>query len=81
MQKNTKWKRTSDKQKSFEALQKLLSCNSVLSYEIGYETKLQVDARPNWIGLILLQKRVQGVWQFVNVKAEVSPKLKRDIHW
>ena len=49
---------------TFKALQDALSCDSVLVYyEVGRETKLQVDARPNGLGLILLQKESQEKWQ------------------
>lgn len=58
-----KWKWIRDEQKLFEALQKALSCDSVLGYEIARKTKLQVDAGLNGIGLILRQEKVQSVWQ------------------
>ena len=54
--KDCKWKRSSDEQQSFEALQNAFSCESVLRY-YGQATKLKVEARPNGLGLILLQKK------------------------
>ena len=56
-----KW--TSLKHNSFKALQETLSCDSVMEYyEIGQETKLKVDAGPNGLGLILLQKK-ENAWK------------------
>lgn len=58
-----KWKWTETEQKAFEQLKSALSSDAVLTYyEVGLETKLQVDADPNGLGLILLQKKQQG-WQ------------------
>ncbi len=62
--KNMKWKWTREEQKSFEALQSALSDESVLGYyEVGSETKLKVDAGPNGLGLILLQKKERNEWK------------------
>ncbi|RUA05416.1 MAG: hypothetical protein DSY43_04620 [Gammaproteobacteria bacterium] len=61
--KETAWKWSSSEQNAFELLQKALSSESVLGYyEIDLETKMQVDAGPNGLGLILLQNKPQG-WQ------------------
>ena len=58
--KNVKWKWTNHKQKSFEVLHNVLLCDTVLGYyEMGCETRLQVDAGPNGLGLILLPKKKQ----------------------
>ena len=62
--KNADWKWTSREQNSVEALQNALSSDAVIGYyEIGRETKLKVDAGPNGLGLILLQKKEENQWQ------------------
>ena len=62
--KNADWKWTSHEQDSFEVLQNALSSDAVIGYyEIGRETKLKVDAGPNGLGLILLQKKEENRWQ------------------
>ena len=62
--KNIKWKWTREEQKSFEVLQNALSHESVLGYyEVGSETKLKVDAGPNGLGLIILQKKEGNEWK------------------
>ena len=50
---------------AFDKLNETLSCSSVLEYyEAGLETKLLVDAGPNGLGSILVQKKLQG-WQTI----------------
>ena len=62
--KNADWKWTSREQNSFEALQNALWSDAVVGYyEIGRETKLKVDAGPNGLGLIFLQKKEGDQWQ------------------
>ena len=63
--KGTPWRWSETEQKAFEDLKKSLSSDTVIGYyEIGLETKLQVDASPNGLGLLLQQKKSHG-WQTV----------------
>ncbi len=59
----TKWKWGTDEQAAFDKLKASLSEDAVLGYyEVGLDTKLVVDAGPNGLGLVMLQKKTSG-WQ------------------
>lgn len=59
------WKWFQTEQAAFDKLKDTLSSDTVLGYyEMGQETKLLMDASPNGLGLILLQKKTQG-WKAV----------------
>lgn len=65
-----KWKWMVKEQKAFEQLKGAPSSDAVLTYyKVGLETKLQVNASPNGLDLILLQKKQQG-WQLVTCASE-----------
>ena len=57
----TSWKWSPTEQRAFDKLKGALSSDSVLGYyKVGAESKLQVDASSNGLGLILLQKKSHG---------------------
>ena len=56
-----KWRWVSTEQAAFDKLKDTLSSNTVLGYyEAGLETRLLVDAGPNVLGLVLLQRKTEG---------------------
>ena len=56
-----KWRWFSTEQAAFDKLKDTLSSNTVLRYyEAGLETRLLVDAGPNVLGLVLLQRKTEG---------------------
>ena len=60
-----KWRWSQTEQAAFEKLKDTLSSETVLGYyETGQDTKLLVDAGPNGLGLVLMQKKPQG-WKAV----------------
>ena len=61
--KSAKWHWTNHEQNAFVKLKNSLSNDSVLGYyETGAPTKLQVDAGPHGLGLILMQLK-SDIWQ------------------
>ena len=53
-----KWRCSQTEQAAFEKLKGTLSSETVLGYyETGQDTKLLVDAGPNGLGLVLMQKK------------------------
>ena len=60
-----KWGRFSTEQAAFDKLKGTLSSDTVLGYyEADLETRLLVDAGPNGLGLVLLQRKPEG-WKAV----------------
>ena len=60
-----KWRWFSTEQAAFDKLKDTLSSNTVLGYyEAGLERRLLVDAGPNGLGLVLLQRKTEG-WKAV----------------
>jgi len=56
-----KWRWSQTEEAAFEKLKDTLSSDTVLGYyETGQDTKLLVDAGPNGLGLVLMQKKPQG---------------------
>jgi len=56
-----KWRWSQTEEAAFEKLKDTLSSDTVLGYyETGQHTKLLVDAGPNGLGLVLMQKKPQG---------------------
>ena len=86
-----KWCWSSTEQAAFDKLNDTLSSDNVLGYyEAGLETRLLVDAGPNGLGLVLLQRKPEG-WKAVEcasrsltVVPKWSPLIDREalaIRW
>ena len=72
-----KWRWSTTEQAAFDKLKDTLSRDTVLGYyEMGLETKLQVDAGPNGLGLILMQKKPQG-WKAVECASRSLTEVEK----
>ena len=72
-----KWSWSSTEQAAFDKLKDTLSSDTVLGYyEAGLETKLLVDAGPNGLGLILLQRKPEG-WKAVECASRSLTEVEK----
>ena len=72
-----KWRWFSTEQAAFDKLKDTLSSNTVLGYyEAGLETRLLVDAGPNGLGLVLLQRKTEG-WKAVECASRSLTKVEK----
>ena len=72
-----KWSWSSTEQAAFDILKHTLSSDTVLGYyEAGLETKLLVDAGPNGLGLILLQRKPEG-WKAVECASRSLTEVEK----
>ena len=72
-----KWRWSQTEQAAFEKLKDTLSSETVLGYyETGQDTKLLVDAGPNGLGLVLMQKKPQG-WKAVECASRSLTEVEK----
>ena len=72
-----KWRWSQTEQAAFEKLKDTLSSDTVLGYyETGQDTKLLVDAGPNGLGLVLMQKKPLG-WKAVECASRSLTEVEK----
>ena len=76
-QQRVKWKWSSTEQAAFDKFKDSLSSDTVLGYyDAGLETKLLLDAGPNGLGLILMQKKPEG-WNAVECASRSLTEVEK----
>ena len=72
-----KWRWPQTEQAAFEKLKDTLSSDTVLGYyEIGQDTKLLVDAGPNGLGLVVMNKKSQR-WKAIECASRSLTEVEK----